>query len=285
LSLRIYLYKTNINNKTIMQTLKLTIENHIAHVTINRPEKANALNQTAWDEITEVFESLDENPDVRVVVLEGGESKHFCAGIDLSLLMSVSQTNIACDARRRERVRKDVFRLQAPINAIENCSKPVLAAIHGGCIGGGIDLISACDMRYCTDDAYFTIKEIDMGMVADLGTLQRLPKLIGDGLVREMAYTGRNVEGKEAEKIGIVNRSFENKEKMMTEVMKIAATIALKSPLSIRGTKHILLHTRDHSVADGLNYMATWNAAMLLSNDLQEAFTAKMQKREANFEN
>ena len=268
-----------------MQTLKLSIENHIAHLTINRSEKANALNQVAWDEITEVFKYLDEYDEVRVIVLEGGDSKHFCAGIDLSLLMSVSQTNITCDARRREQVRKDIFRLQAPINTIESCSKPVLVAIHGGCIGGGIDLVCACDMRYCTDDAYFTIKEIDMGMVADLGTLQRLPKLIGDGLVREMAYTGRNVEGQEAEKIGIVNRSFTDKAMMMEEVIKIATMIASKSPLSIRGTKHILLHTRDHSVSDGLNYMATWNAAMLLSNDLQEAFTAKMQKREANFEN
>jgi enoyl-CoA hydratase len=139
-------------------------------------------------------------------------------------------------------------------------------------------------MRYCTDDAYFTIKEIDMGMVADLGTLQRLPKLIGEGMVREMAYTGRNVAGKEAEKIGIVNRSFMDKETMLDEVMKIAEIIAAKSPVSVRGTKHILLHTRDHSVADGLNYIATWNAAMLLSNDLQEAFTAKMEKREAKFE-
>jgi enoyl-CoA hydratase len=195
-----------------MQTLQLNIQNYIAHVKINRPEKANALDQTAWNEIEILFTELDENDDVRVVVIEGGESKHFCAGIDLSLLMSVSQNNITCEARRREKIRKDVLKLQAPINAIENCSKPVLAAIHGGCIGGGIDLVVACDMRYCTDDAYFTIKEIDMGMVADLGTLQRLPKLIGEGMMREMAFTGRNVEGQEAEKIGIVNRSFTGKE-------------------------------------------------------------------------
>ena len=149
-------------------------------------------------------------------------------------------------------------------------------------------LMGSCNfktsLRNCTDDAFFTIKEIDMGMVADLGTLQRLPKLISEGIVREMAYTGRNVMGKEAEKIGIVNRSFTDKNTMMEEVMKMAETIAQKSPLAIRGTKHILLHTRDHSVADGLNYMATWNAAMLLSADLQEAFEAKMTKRESKFE-
>jgi enoyl-CoA hydratase len=284
LRLRIPLSFTHYIIKQIMETLKLDIQNHIAHVTINRPEKMNALNQTAWDEITEVFEYLDENVDVRVVVLEGGESKNFCAGIDLSLLMSVSQNHTKCEGRKREMLRKNVLKLQAPINAIENCSKPILVAIHGGCIGGGIDLVCGCDMRYCTDDAYFTIKEIDMGMVADLGTLQRLPKLISEGMVREMAYTGRNVGGQEAERIGIVNRSFSDKYTMMAEVMKIAETIAQKSPLSIRGTKHILLHTRDHSVADGLNYMATWNAAMLLSADLQEAFEAKMGKREGIFE-
>jgi enoyl-CoA hydratase len=263
--------------------IEVKIENFIANVVLNRPEKANAIGKSGWEEIKSTFESLDENDEVRVIILTGGESKHFCAGIDLELLMSVSQDMLKCEGRKREKLRKQVLNLQAPINAIENCSKPVLAAIHGGCIGGGVDIVSACDIRYCTDDAFFTIKEIDMGMVADLGTLQRLPKIIGSGIVREMAYTGRNVMGKEAERIGLVNNSYSTKEEMLEKVTEIAKSIASKSPLSIRGTKHILKHSRDHSVPEGLNYMATYNAAMLISDDLMEAFAAKMGKREAVF--
>lgn len=264
------------------ETFEVNIDQHIAQVVINRPERANAFNQKAWDEMKAIFESLDEDDDVRVIVLSGN-GKHFCAGIDLELLMNVAQFAHKCEGRKREQLRKKVLELQAPINAIEQCSKPVIAAIHGGCIGGGVDIVSACDMRYCTQDAFFTIKEIDMGMVADLGTLQRLPKIIPAGIAREMAYTGRNVAGQEAERIGLVNRSFTNLETMRTEVQQMAQSIASKSPLSIRGTKAILNHSRDHSVADGLDYMATWNAAMLLSDDLMEAFQAKMQKREAVF--
>jgi enoyl-CoA hydratase len=264
---------------------EVKIEEKIAFVNLNRPEKLNAINQKGWEGLKSTFESLDENEKVRVIILAGGESKHFCAGIDLEMLMSISQNMLKCEGRKREKLRKQILELQAPINAIENCSKPVLAAIHGGCIGGGVDIVAACDLRYCTEEAFFTIKEIEMGMVADLGTLQRLPKIIGAGIVREMAYTGRNVFGKEAEKIGLVNNSFENKEKMMEKVMEIAKSIASKSPLSTRGTKQILLHSRDHSVAEGLEYMAVWNAAMLMSDDLMEAFTAKMSKREAEFKN
>jgi enoyl-CoA hydratase len=264
------------------ETFELIIENHVAQVVFNRPERANALNQKAWDEMKAIFEELDENDDVRVIILSGN-GKHFCAGIDLELLMNVAQFAQKCEGRKREKLRKKVFELQAPINAIEQCSKPVIAAIHGGCIGGGVDIVSACDMRYSTEDAFFTIKEIDMGMVADLGTLQRLPKIIPPGIAREMAYTGRNVSGREAERIGLTNRSFPDAETMQTEVKKIAQNIAAKSPLSIRGTKAILNHSRDHSVADGLDYMATWNAAMLLSDDLMEAFQAKLQKRDAVF--
>lgn len=267
------------------QTFTVNIVNQVAQVAINRPDRANALNQMAWDEMKQIFEELSDNDEVRSVVLSG-EGKHFCAGIDLELLMNVTQLNaIKCEGRKREKLRQNVLDLQAPINAIENCSKPVLAAIHGGCIGGAVDIVSACDMRYATEDAYFCIREIDMGMVADLGTLQRLPKLISEGMMRELAYTGRSVFGPEAEKIGITNRTFVDRETLLAEVQKIAENIASKSPISIRGTKHILLHTRDHAVADGLSYMATWNAAMILSDDLMEAFQAKMQKREPLFKN
>jgi len=167
---------------------KVEIENHIAHVMFNRPDKANALPQEGWTEMKAIFESLDDNDEVRVVVLSGN-GKYFCAGIDLGLLMSVQQMmQVECDGRKREMIRKFVFELQAPINAIEKCRKPVLAAIHSGCIGGGVDITAACDMRYCTEDAYFTIKEIDMGMVADLGTLQRLPKIISPGMALEISF-------------------------------------------------------------------------------------------------
>lgn len=265
---------------TTFETFDLRIENSIAHVFFNRPERANALNQKAWDEMKVLFEELDDNNNVRVIILSG-HGKHFCAGIDLELLMDVAQFSQSCEGRKREQLRKKVLALQAPINALEQCSKPVIAAIKGGCIGGGVDIISACDMRYCTDDAYFTIKEIDMGMVADLGTLQRLPKIIPQGIARELAYTGRNVAGLEAERIGLVNRTFSSAEELFSEVNKVAQSISSKSPLAIRGTKAILNYSRDHTVADGLDYMATWNAAMLLSDDLVEAFQAKMQKRTA----
>jgi enoyl-CoA hydratase len=265
------------------ESLLLEIENHIAHVKINRPEKANALNSLAWKELEDVFGELDENDEIRVIILSG-EGKHFCSGIDLSLLMSVtSMADPNCEARSREKIRKQILALQAPINAIQDCSKPVIAAVTGGCIGAGVDIISACDLRYATRDSYFSIREIDMGMVADLGTLQRLPKLIPPGFVNEMAFTGRNVGGEEAEKIGLVNKCLNGNEELITVVLEVAKSIVSKSPVSIRGTKHILNHSRDHSVGDGLEYMATWNAAMLLSEDLRTAFRAKMDKTDPQF--
>ena len=219
---------------------KIEIEQKIALVSFNRPEKANALHMEAWIELKTVFESLSVSDDVRVIIL-AGEGKHFCSGIDLELLMSINKfQEIACNGKRSEKVRALILSLQQSITAIEKCSKPVLAAIHNGCIGGGVDIATACDMRYCTDEAYFTIKEIDLGMVADLGTLQRLPKIISPAMAAEMAYTGRKVFGPEAKNIGLVNHCYASKEKLVEGVMQMASAIASKSPLSIRGTKDVL---------------------------------------------
>ena len=265
------------------ETLTLNIEHKVARVSFNRPEKANSLNAKAWEELQAVFEHLSELPEARVIILSG-EGKHFCAGIDLSMLMSVRQeTADDCDGRTAENMRKMVKFMQAPVNAIENCAKPVLAAIHGGCIGAGFDIICACDMRYCTADSFFTIKEIDMGMVADLGTLQRLPKIIPDGMARELAYTGRNMAGTEAADVGLCNRAYDTRKDMIGGVMEIAKTIAEKSPLSIRGSKEMIRYARDHSVADGLNYISIWNAAMMLSSDLDAAFMGAVQKTKPVF--
>lgn len=266
-----------------LKYLKVTIENHVAQVSFNRPEKANSLHMPAWEEMKAVFEEMHDNPEVRVIVLTG-EGKHFCAGIDLETLMDMQKYNtISCPGRRSEKLRRFILEFQDTITAIEKCRKPVLAAIQNACVGGGVDIISACDMRYCTDAAYFAIKEVDLGLVADIGTLQRLPNIINPGIVSELAYTGRKVLGEEAAKIGLVNQTFSTQEEMMNRVMELAKMIATKSPLVIRGTKEMLLYKRDHSVEESLDYMATWNAGMLMSEDLMEAFQASVQKREAVF--
>jgi enoyl-CoA hydratase len=265
------------------ETLSVTLEENIATVRLNRPDKANAMNLAMWHEIRTAFQWIDDTPEARVAILEG-EGKTFTSGIDLTMMMGLSaQIQNDCDGRTRESLRRVILDLQDTLTSLERCRKPVLAAIHGACIGGGIDLISCADMRYCSSEAYFSIKEIDIGMVADVGTLQRLPKLIGDGIARELAYTGRRVDAAEAREIRLVNRVFESRDALSAGVREIAATIAAKSPLSIRGSKEMLNYARDHTVADGLNYVATWNAAMLMSDDLQKAMMAGMSKQAPQF--
>ena len=265
------------------ETLSVSLEDHIATVRLNRPEKANAMNAAMWQEIRKAFQWVDETPEARVAVLQG-EGKLFTAGIDLQMMMGLGmQIQNECDGRTREALRRLILDMQDTLTSLERCRKPVLAAIHGACVGGGIDLVTCADMRYCSADAYFTIKEIDIGMTADVGTLQRLPRLVGEGIARELAYTGRNFEAEEARQIGLVNRLFESREALYAGVREIAATIAAKSPLSIRGTKEMITYARDHSVADSLNYIATWNAAMLMSQDLTEAMMSNMAKKAPSF--
>jgi len=267
-----------------LDSFSLDIKDHIAHLAFNRPHKSNSLHKEAWVEMKAVFEHLDDHQDVRVIILSG-EGKHFCAGIDLAMLMDLNQHDaIECEGRKREEIRKVIYHLQDCISAIEKCRKPVLAAIHGACVGGGVDIITACDMRYATADAYMCIKEVDMGLVADIGTLQRLPKLISYAMTAELAYTGRKVDGAEAAAVGLTNRSYADREEMMTDVTKLAATIAAKSPLVIRGTKEILQYTRDHTVDESLKYMGTFNAAYLSKREMEEAFKATMSEQAASFD-
>ena len=266
-------------------TLALAVQDHIATVSLNRPNKANAMNAAMWTELQQCFEWLDDDPSVRVVIL-AGNGKHFCAGLDLAMFgddgtITGTQTE---SSRRAEGLRRTILRLQGNLNAIENCRKPVLAAIHNTCIGGGIDMTCCCDMRYASEDAFFSIKEIDIGMTADVGTLQRLPKIIPDGIVRELAYTGRNMSASEARDLGFVNQVFADKHALLQGVTAIAAEIAKKSPLAVRGTKEMLLYSRDHSVAEGLNYIATWNSGMLSQTDISAALAAQINSEAAVFE-
>ena len=266
-----------------LETVTISVENHIATVRLNRPEKMNAMNHAMWHDIRSAFRYVDETPEIRVAVLEG-EGKAFTSGIDLQMMMGLGQQiQDDCDGRMRETLRRIILDLQDTLTSLERCRKPVLAAVHGACVGGGIDLITCADMRYCSSDAWFTIKEIDIGMTADVGTLQRLPRLIGEGMARELAYTARKVDAAEAREIRLVNRVFESPEALRAGVRAIAADIAAKAPLAIRGVKEMITYARDHSVADGLNYIATWNAAMLMSADLQEAMMSSMSKRAPEF--
>jgi enoyl-CoA hydratase/carnithine racemase len=265
------------------ETLTVDLKDGVATVCLNRPAKGNAMNTPMWREIRQAFEWVDQTSDARVVVLQG-EGRHFCTGIDLQMMMDlVQQIQSACDGRTREELRLIILDMQGTLSTLERCRKPVLAAIHGACIGGGVDLICCADMRYASAGAEFCVKEIDIGMVADVGTLQRMPRLIGEGMVRELAYTGRVFGAAEAASMRLLNRVFDSREALYAGVQEIAAVMAAKSPLSMRGTKEMISYARDHSVADGLNYVATWNAAMLMSTDFKEAMAAGLQKRKPVF--
>ncbi|BBF85423.1 enoyl-CoA hydratase [Aquitalea magnusonii] len=265
------------------QTFDVGVEDKVALVRFNRADKANALNQTMWQELQSVMEWADAEPAVRAVVL-AGHGKHFCSGIDLSMLMGI-QGAIAneCEGRQREKLRRLILQLQDNVSSLERCRKPVVAAIHGACLGGGLDIALAADFRFAAADAVFGVREVDIGMVADVGTLQRLPGVVGQGVAREMALTGRDVAAEEALRIGLVNRLLPDADGVLAAAMASAALIASKSPLAVRGSKEMLNYARDHSVADSLNHVATWNAAMLLSEDIQKAAMASMTRQTVVF--
>lgn len=261
----------------------VSVADRIAHISINRPDKANSLHLPMWEGFVEVMAWADATPEVRVVVLSG-EGKHFCAGIDLEMFGGLGLEGGSDVGRQAESLRQLILKLQDSFNAFERCRKPVITAIHGACVGGGVDLITAADLRYATADAKFSIKEVDLGMAADVGTLQRLPHLIGASVMRELAFTGRDFMADEALSIGLLNAVLPTKDALLERVMEVAAQIASKSPTAIRAIKDNILYARDHSVPEALNYIATWNASQLMSGDLKEAVMAKFEKRAPKFE-
>jgi enoyl-CoA hydratase len=270
-------------NIPTLETIEISAAAGVAEVRLNRPDKANALNLTGWLDIRRAFEWVDAEPAVRVAVLSGN-GKHFCSGIDIGMLAGIAdQVDDDCEGRKREKLRRVILDLQDTLTSLERCRKPVIAAIQGACVGGAIDLICAADVRMASADARFSIKEIDMGMTADVGTLQRMPKLMPPGIVRELAFTGRDFSAEEAARWGFVNRVCVDRDALLNEARALATTVAAKSPLAMRGIKEQLNFARDHSVAEGLNYIATWNAAMLMSSDLNEAVMSAMQGKTAKF--
>ena len=261
----------------------VTISDKVAHVQMKRADALNTMIPSFWRELPEIINELSDNGSARAVVLSS-TGRHFTAGMDLAVFGGGDNNPLeGADpvekSRRNANMRLTAMHLQDTFSCLERARMPVLAAIQGGCIGGGVDMVSACDMRYATADAWFCIQEINIGMTADVGTLQRLPKIIPEGVARELAYTGDRMSAERAQAVGLVNEVFATHDDLVSGVLDIAARIASKSPMAIWGTKESINFTRDHSVADSLNFIATWQAGMFRAPDMIKSFEG-MQKKE-----
>ena len=259
--------------------------NGVATVTMCRGDQLNTMTPAFWNELPVLIRELDVSGAARVVVL-ASTGRHFSAGMDLAVFGGGAGrgSDGAEVGRLRANLRSNVLHLQDTFTAIERARMPVLAAIQGGCIGGAVDMVTACDMRYASEDAFFCIQEINIGMTADVGTLQRLPKLIPEGVCRELAYTGRRMPASEAKAAGLVNEVFPDHDSLLAGVQAVAAEIASKSPLAVWGSKEMITYSRDHSTADSLDHIATWQAGMFQPTDMVEAFEALAEKRPAGFD-
>ncbi|GAA4534332.1 crotonase/enoyl-CoA hydratase family protein [Amycolatopsis samaneae] len=264
--------------------LKVDVDGHVAEVTLLGPSKGNAMGPDFWRELPLVFRALDADPDVRAVVLTGSGA-HFSYGLDLPAMMPGWAPMLQGDALAAPRTAflNEVRQLQDAVSAVAECRKPVVAAVSGWCIGGGVDVIAAADVRLASADAKFSVREVKVAIVADLGSLQRLASIIGEGHLRELALTGKDIDAARAEKIGLVNDVHPDQDTVLAEARKLAAEIAANPPLVVQGTKDVLSVNTERQVADGLRYVSAWNAAFLPSKDLAEAVQAFLARRPPEF--
>ena len=262
----------------------VSIENQIAHIVLNRPDKRNSMCASFWTDLPAIVQDIDHNSKARVIVISS-TGPHFSAGIDLDMLAGEGiGRQDRNHAQHGAAFMATVARLQRSFTALEECRLPVIAAIQGGCIGGAVDLVTACDLRYATADAFLTIYEINVGMTADVGTFPRITHLIPEGVARELAYTGRKMPAAEAKSFGLVNNTFADQVAMLEGVMQVAAEIASKPPLAVYGCKRAITYARDHSTADALDHIGVWNASMLIPQQMQEAMQAAAEQRAPAFE-
>ncbi|HZI05203.1 MAG TPA: crotonase/enoyl-CoA hydratase family protein [Archangium sp.] len=268
------------------QSLRIEQADGIAELVLTGPSKGNSLGPDFWREMPEVLRALDADDSVRVILLRG-DGAHFTYGLDLMAMteslgpLILGEGNLALE---RTRLLQLIEKMQAATEGLARCRKPVLAAVQGWCIGGGIDLIAACDFRYCSREAKFSLREVRVGITADLGALQRLPRIIGEGNARELAYTGGDVDAERALRMGLVNQVFATPEELLAEARATARKIADNPPLVVQGAKQVMEYCADKSVADGLRYVAVWNSAFLQSHDLAEAFAAFAERRPPRFQ-
>ncbi|MEZ5790724.1 MAG: crotonase/enoyl-CoA hydratase family protein [Nitratireductor sp.] len=259
-----------------------SITDAVAHIAMNRPDKANGMTPDFWADLPRLVRELETDMSVRVLVISGN-GRHFTGGMDLASFNDIAKLTTHEAGRAAYALRKLILQLQDTFNALEEARFPVIAAIHGACVGAGIDMTSACDLRLASEDAFFSIEEINIGMAADVGTLQRLPTLMAPGIVKELAFTGRRFTAREGLGWGFVNSVHADKEAVLAAAMELAQAIATKSPLAIAGIKKAVDYARDHPVADSLQQIASWNAGMLRPEDTMKAIQAKMARQKAEF--
>jgi enoyl-CoA hydratase len=268
--------------------LSIEADGHVATLWLDRPEKRNAMGPAFWTDLPRAMTAIGSDAEIRAVVI-AARGPHFSVGLDLVAMAGLTGAPGPGDgtpqssAARARSARSEVLRLQASVSSVANCPVPVVAAIHGYCIGGGVDLAAACDIRMASADALFSVRETKVAIVADLGSLQRLPHIIGKGHVAELAYTGKDITAARAEAIGLVNQISADADQVVGDARALAAEIATNSPLAVQGTKAVLTAGEGRSVAEGLDFVATWNAGFLASDDLTEAMAAFIEKRPAIF--